>query len=106
MRIGVVADGMLLERSDDVDAMATLKRARFLSNDLESRLNALFREEGRQPLSGIIARRKDVVFSIEPEGDIDFSGSGSLGASVRTYEDEHINEASDAREESQSSHRL
>src|SRR5690348_877479 len=105
VRVGVVPNGMLLERSDDVGAMAALERARFLANDLEGRLNALFREEGCQPFSRVIARRKDVVFGIEPEDDIHFS-SRVLGPSVRTYEDEQSNEVSDAREQRQSSHRL
>ena len=106
VRVGVIADGVFLERGDDVGAMAALERARFFANDLERCWNALFGKESGQPFGGVIARRQNVVFGIEPEGDIDFCGSGPLSPSVRRYEDEHSNEASDARKESQSSHRL
>src|ERR1700740_2030532 len=106
VRVGVIADGMFLERGDDVGAMAALQRARFFANDLERCLNALFGEESGQPFGDVIAGRQNVVFGIEPEDDIGFGGSRILGPSVRTYEDEHSNETSDAREESQASHKL
>src|SRR5437763_16779771 len=83
------------------------KRARWSAgSDLERCLNALFGKESGQPFGGVIARRQNVVFGIEPEDDIDSRGSRLLGPSVRTNEDEHNNEGSDAREERRSSHKL
>src|SRR5207248_11411520 len=45
VRVGVVADGMLLQRCNHVGAMAALERARFLANNLKCRLNALLGQE-------------------------------------------------------------
>src|SRR5689334_5772699 len=89
--VGVIADGVFLECGDDVGAMAALESARFFADDLERCLNVLFGEESGQPFGDVIARRQNVVFGIEPEDDVDFSGSGPLGPSVRTSEDEHSN---------------
>src|SRR5256886_5763473 len=74
MGIGVVANGMLLQRCDNVGAVAALERTGLLTDDLECRLNALLGEERRQPFGRVIALRQDVVFRVEPKDDIDLAG--------------------------------
>jgi hypothetical protein len=55
--VGVIADGVFLERGDDVGAMTALDRACFFPDDLERCSNALFGQESGQPFGGVIARR-------------------------------------------------
>ena len=104
MRIGVIADGMLLQRCDDVGAVASLERARLLTDDLECRLNTLLGEERRQPFGRVIALRQDVVFGVEPKDDIDLAGCRPQADSIHTDQSERQQHANDAREVCQSFH--
>ena len=96
MRIGVVADGMLLQRCDDVRAMAALERARLLTDDFECRLNTLLGEKCRQPFGRVIALRQDVVFGVEPKDDIDLAGCRLLADKVHADQHERRHDANDA----------
>jgi hypothetical protein len=104
MRIGVIADGMLLQCRDDVGAVTSLERARLLTDDLECRLNTLLGEERRQPFGRVIALRQDVVFGVEPKDDIDLAECRPLADSIHTDQSERQQHANDAREVGQSFH--
>ena len=96
VRVGVVADGMFLQRGNHVCAMAALKRARFFANDLKCRLNALLGQERRQAFGRVIALRQDVVLGVEPENDIDLARRWPVGKKIGIHQQEDRYRAKDA----------
>src|SRR5207237_3818023 len=71
MKIGVIADVMLLEGSDDIGAAAPLQRPGFFANDFERGSNSLGGEQLGKAFGGIVTRRQQIIFSIKPKYDKD-----------------------------------
>src|SRR5205807_7766333 len=88
VRVGVIADGMLLQCLDHVGAMAALERTRLLTDNLKRCLNTLLGEECRQPFGRIIAFGQDVVFGVEPKEDV-YLAAGRLLTDKARAQREH-----------------
>lgn len=74
VRVGVVADLVLLHGGDDVRAAALLEDARLLADDLEGRLHPEARQHLCKALCGVVILRKEVVLGVEPQDDMDRRG--------------------------------
>ena len=66
MEVGVITDGMLLQRGNDVGASALLKDARLFADKFERGANTALGEQLAQPLGRIVIGRGEVVFRIKP----------------------------------------
>jgi len=70
MPIRVVADRVFRQCRDDVGPPTLLQHSRFLPDHFESRADILGCQILRDPERGIVRRRLDVVFGIEPQDHI------------------------------------
>src|SRR5206468_5413681 len=68
--VGGIADLVLLQRLDDVLALAGLQRARLVADDLERSADALLGEVGGDVQRGVVAGGQDVIFRVEPQQDV------------------------------------
>ena len=74
MRVGVITDGMLLKRRDDIGSMPPFQSARLLADQLKRGADSLLSEERRQPFRRVIAGRQDLILGVEPENNINLGG--------------------------------
>ena len=85
VRVGVIPDVVLPERSDHVRAAAAFEHSSLLADDLEGRPHAEARQHLRQPFRRLVVLRKDVVFRVEPQCDVDvYRGRRTASGGQRT----------------------
>ena len=89
MEVGVITNGMLFERGDDIRAPALLEDARLFPDDFKGGVDAALGKQLAQPLGRIVIGGGEVVFRIEPEDDVDRWGLSSRRPQGKQPKREH-----------------
>src|SRR6266550_6018865 len=71
MKISVITDVVLLERGNDIAPAALFEHARLFADELERRANAALGEHFGQALRRVVVGGQKIIFSVEPEDDVD-----------------------------------
>jgi hypothetical protein len=70
VKVGMVADVMLLEGADDIPPSTLFQDTRFFADELERGANVAGGEHFSEALAGIIVRRQEVILGIEPKDKV------------------------------------
>ena len=82
VKIRVVADVVLFQRRDHIVPSPRFEHTCFLAHDFECGADAAFQKHVREPQTGVVIRRQQIILRVEPEDHVNLR-RGTLRGGVK-----------------------